>query len=202
MDKLRENIAENIVKLRVSANMTQAQLADKLNYSDKAVSKWERGESVPDIVILKQIADMFSVTVDWVITEHRDNAMPKPDESVLRQRRYNHLWITLLSAMGVWLLATVVFALLAGYGIKHAWLAFLFGVPFTFIDLLVFNAIWGRYRRNFLFISLIIWTMLASIFLLVLAVSGSNIWFVFVIGVPLQLGTIFWSQIRIKGKKK
>ncbi len=202
MDKLRENIAENIVKLRVSANMTQAQLADKLNYSDKAVSKWERGESVPDIVILKQIADMFSVTVDWVITEHRDNAMPKPDESVLRQRRYNHLWITLLSAMGVWLLATVVFALLAGYGIKHAWLAFLFGVPFTFIDLLVFNAIWGRYRRNFLFISLIIWTMLASIFLLVLAVSGTNIWFVFVIGVPLQLGTIFWSQIRIKSKKK
>ena len=61
MEDLREIIAKNIADLRREQNLTQAELAARLNYSDKAVSKWERGESMPDITVLKEIADLFSV---------------------------------------------------------------------------------------------------------------------------------------------
>ena len=73
MNDLREIVAKNICELRREANMTQLMLAEKLNYSDKAVSKWERGESVPDVFMLKTIADLFGVTVDYLLTDdHRE----------------------------------------------------------------------------------------------------------------------------------
>ena len=44
-----KNDAKNITELRILNNMTQMELAEKLNYSDKTISKWERAESSPDI---------------------------------------------------------------------------------------------------------------------------------------------------------
>lgn len=69
MDELKVIIAENIQSLRRDAGMTQAALAEKLNYTDKAVSKWERGESVPDVAVLRDIADLFGVTVDYLLRQ-------------------------------------------------------------------------------------------------------------------------------------
>ena len=74
-ENLRAIIAANIAELRKSRSMTQQDLAARLNYTDKAISKWERGESVPDIIVLKQIADMFGVTVDYLLT-----GQPSPNE--------------------------------------------------------------------------------------------------------------------------
>ena len=63
----REIIAENIVTLRKNAGLTQAELAERLNYSDKAISKWERAEAVPDVLVLAQLAELFGVTVDYFL---------------------------------------------------------------------------------------------------------------------------------------
>ena len=52
MEDIRSIIANNLVILRRKKEMTQTELAEMLNNSDKAVSKWERGESVPDISVL------------------------------------------------------------------------------------------------------------------------------------------------------
>ena len=73
MENLKLIIAKNITELRRAASMTQLDLAQKLNYSDKAVSKWERAESVPDISVLKSVAELFGVTVDHLITDHDDS---------------------------------------------------------------------------------------------------------------------------------
>ena len=73
MEDLKRNIAKNIAFLRTSEHMTQAELAERLNYSDKAISKWERAESIPDIYILKRLADMFGVTVDWLIKDNGEH---------------------------------------------------------------------------------------------------------------------------------
>ena len=71
MDDLKVIISENITQLRKEHGLTQADLAEKLNYSDKAVSKWERAESLPDITVLKAMADLFNVKVDYLLTaEH------------------------------------------------------------------------------------------------------------------------------------
>ena len=67
MDNIKANIAKNIIELRKKNNWTQAELADKLNYSDKAVSKWERAEAVPDIETLHALAELFGVTVDYFL---------------------------------------------------------------------------------------------------------------------------------------
>lgn len=191
MKEIKQNIADNLSKLRTSAGITQAQLAESLNYTDKAVSKWERAESVPDITVLKRIADRFGVTVDWLITDHGNNA-PAPDKAVQHARRHNHLLITLLAVVCVWFIATAVFVVLGGLGISHKWLAYIWAVPVSMIVLLVFNAIWGKYRRNFVFISLLVWTILAAIYI---TVARWDFWLIFLVGIPLQLATIFWSQI-------
>ena len=70
MDELKNIVASNLIELRVASGMTQSQLAEKINYSDKSVSKWERAEAIPDVAVLKNIAEVFGVTVDYLITTH------------------------------------------------------------------------------------------------------------------------------------
>ena len=51
-EQLKQTVANNIAQLRKSKGLTQLELAERLNYSDKAVSKWERGEGLPDVLVL------------------------------------------------------------------------------------------------------------------------------------------------------
>ena len=191
--EIRQNIAVNISAMRNAAGLTQAQFAEKLNYTDKAISKWERGESVPDIAVLWQIADMFGVTVDWLISDH-GTAAQTPDAEAVRAGRRNRLLISLLSSVGVWFVATIVFIVLQSIGAELVWMPFMWAIPATCIDLLVFNAIWGKYKLNFLFISLIIWTLIGATFV---TIANPALWYIFIFGIPLQVATIFWSQIKI-----
>lgn len=196
--EIKQNIATNISAMRNAAGMTQAQFAEKLNYTDKAISKWERGESVPDIAVLWQIADMFCVTVDWLISDH-GSTEATPDAEAVRAGKQNRILISLLSSVGVWFIATIVFIVLQSIGADRVWLPFLWAAPATCIDLLVFNAIWGKYKINFLFISLIIWTLIGATFV---TIANPALWYIFIFGIPLQVATIFWSQIKIIIKPK
>ena len=141
MDDLKQIVAANITDLRKKNNITQAELAQRLNYTDKAVSKWERGESLPDVAVLKQIADIFAVKIDYLVTaEHPDKASEPP--AVNRRRLRNHRLIAGMSIVLVWLIATFVFVniQLVLPNLVHQWLAFVFAVPVSCIVWLVFNA--------------------------------------------------------------
>jgi len=72
--------ASNIINLRTAHGLTQAELGAKLNYSDKTISKWERGEAIPDAYVLTQIAELFGVTVDDLLSSHSKWEAP-PDET-------------------------------------------------------------------------------------------------------------------------
>ena len=98
MSDLKKIIANNISELRRAFPLTQAELAEKLNYSDKAVSKWERGESMPDIEVLKQIADLFGVSVDYLLSETHDKSEP----DIPRLMRRNRLIISGELAISLW----------------------------------------------------------------------------------------------------
>ena len=198
--ELKQIIAENISSLRREIGMTQAELAEKLNYTDKAVSKWERGESIPDVTVLKNIADLFGVKVDYLLTEEHDKeeTVPVP---VKRRRFSNHMSITFISVLLVWLVATfafVMFDIVAPESGLH-WLSFVYAVPVSMIVWLVFNCIWFNTRTNFLIISLLMWTALGALFTTLIP-GGFNIWQIFVIGIPGQAIILLWS--RIKGKPK
>ncbi len=197
MNDIKSVIAQNIIELRKANKMTQAELAEKLSYSDKAVSKWERGESIPDISVLKDIADLFSVTVDYLISEeHDETVLPKAVLTPVMKR--NRLVITLLSTALVWLIATVLYVFFEGIGdsLSYKWMTFVFAFPVSFIVLLVFNNIWGKKRRNYLIISLLVWTLLASAYLSALTYFGNNFYFVFIIGIPAQIIILLWSGMR------
>ena len=191
MVDLKEIIAKNIADLRKDRHLTQAELAEKLNYSDKAVSKWERGESVPDIGVLKEIADTFSVTVDYLITaDHTD----KSAHAIPPKKQRVHRTVTLLSVALVWLLATILFVCAGLFlaEMQGAWLLFIYAVPVTCIVLLVFNSLWGRRRRNYLIISALVWTLLLALFL---SITHPMIWMLFLLGIPAQLIILLWSRM-------
>ena len=193
-NELKVVIAKNIAALRIGAGMTQIDLAEKLNYSDKAVSKWERGESIPDVLVLKQIADMFQVTVDYLLEEEHAPVVSSSLKDKIR--RHNRGFITAISILLVWLLATFIFTIVDTLGIENSiWFIFIYAVPSTFVVWLVFNSIWFDRRRNFMIISLLMWSVLASAYLTLLPFE-LNVWLLFVVGVPGQLIIILWSRLK------
>ncbi len=196
MEDLKKIIAKNITDLRTAKGITQLELAEKLNYSDKAVSKWERGESIPDVTVLKQIADIFDVTLDYFV--HSGNDRKK---AIMLHRKgmvRNHGFITGMCILLVWLVAAIVYMFAVSLSkINVFWLSFVYAIPLSFVIWLIFNAIWFSYKRNFLIISLLLWSVLASVYVSFLA-FGINLWLVFILGVPSQIIIILWSNLKFK----
>lgn len=194
--ELKQIVAKNISELRREAGMTQLQLAQKLNYSDKAVSKWESGASIPDAGVLLEIANLFGVTVDYILSEDHKIPVRAVVNGTVKSRK--HLIITLMSVMLVWLIATAVFVVLNIIGVpKMTWLAFVWAMPISSILLIVFNSIWGRVRMNYVFISVLVWTILASVYMSCLPL---NLWLIFVIGIPGQTIICLWAGMKKKGE--
>ncbi len=202
MNDIKSIIAKNITELRVAKGMTQLELAEQLHYSDKAVSKWERGESVPEISTLKAIADLFGVTLDHLVNEHTTEE--KRDTAPERKYRFrNRSIVTAMCAVLVWFLALLAFVMLdlLPVEVELHWLAFVYAVPVTLLLWLVFNSVWFNPRTNFLIISALVWSTLASLHVTVL-VFGENIWKVYLLGIPAQLVILLWSRIKPVIKNK
>lgn len=198
MEELKNIIAKNIVELRRSQNITQLELAEKLNYTDKAISKWERGESLPDIIILKKIADLFNVSVDYLLSSSHENI---EKHHICEYKNKNHKLILWMTIFLTFLLATLVFAIAKINELSSVWywLPFVYAVPVSTILGLIFNSIWFKGKNNYLLISLLLWTILASIFLSFLA-FGNNLWILFILGVPGEAIILLWSGVRKKAK--
>ncbi len=202
MTDLRAVIAKNIAELRAEMRMTQIQLAEVLNYSDKAVSKWERAEALPDVTVLYRIAKYFGVTVDYLLEENH-TAEEHSAGRIMKLRRRNRLIVTLMSTLLVWLLGSLVFSVLITLDVPHSWLAFIYSLPVSAIVVLVFNSIWGVPRLNYIVVSFLTWTLILSAYLTVLLSSAHNLWVLFIIGIPFQIILFFVPGITIiKSKKK
>ena len=203
MADLREVVAKNISTLRQQSGMTQLMLANRLNYSDKAISKWERGESFPDVFMLKDIADLFGVSIDYLLTDsHEEYSLKDPD--VEKMIRRNRAIISVLANMLVWLMATVAFVtvgLIDPDAVFPGWLVFLYALPISCVVALVFNSIWGKRKLNYLIISLMSWFVLISIYVSFHVLLGLNIWLIFLIGIPSQIIISLWSGLNNPNEK-
>ena len=194
MDDFKKVVADNIIKLRTSMNLTQAQLGEKLNYSDKSISKWERGESVPDVMVLKKIADMSGVTVDYIITPHSEDEELQQVQK--KPHRDSRRFITLTVLTGIWALAVLVFVVLWLSGVFN-WLVFVYAVPVSLITLLVLNSVWGDRTWNLYIVSGLVWGIICSIYLTAIQ---HNWWQLFLLGIPAQIIIIFAFSIRKRPK--
>ena len=206
-DDLKAIIAANISELRKKNGMTQQDLAAKLNYTDKAISKWERGESIPDVMVLKQIADMNGVTVDYLLTDIHEAPEPVAEEKTevettkRRQSLRTRGFVTGMSVLLVWIAALVLFIVFdtASLDYRSNWVVFACAVPASFIVWLVMNSIWFNRRRNYLIISLLMWCLLALIYIPNLLFAERNLWLIFSLGIPGQAIIIMWSRLKQSG---
>lgn len=201
MDQTRQILAKNINTLRMSHGMTQIDLAERLRYSDKAVSKWERGESVPDITVLVQLADLFEVSLDKLVRGEKPDSTPVPAPQPERKKRRG--LIIGMSVLLVWLIATLLFIVfvLTETGSSWRWLCFVYAVPISLLVWLVLNSIWFNQRRNYLIISFMMWSLLAALYLTLFPLGG-HLWLIFLLGVPGQVILIFWSRLNVRSSEK
>ena len=196
MKELREIIGENLTELRKQKGYTQISLAEKLNYSDKAISKWENGSSLPPIDILLELANLYGVTLDYLVKDssQKDKKLLKNDNV----KRRNHILITLLSSVLVWIIATTVYVF-SYIPTKEVslWTIFLWAVPINAIVLIVFNGIWGKRKYLLPAVMLLVWPLLAAIHLQVLVLYPDiNLWMIYLLGIPLTVATFLWCKLK------
>ena len=202
-EKLKNQIGANIAAHRKRAGLTQAGLAEKLNYSDKAVSKWERGESAPDILTLVSIAQVLGVTVDDLISD--PNALPEQTGVVQHamgqvvqktlKRKADKRIIVELSSILVWFVAMFVYVVLASVGIENSWLAFFWAIPADAIVVLSLRSAWKDFRSNKMLISILMWGCLLSIYMMPLVLLNINVWRIFLLGIPGQVAIWLWFRM-------
>ncbi len=209
-EKLKYIIGKNIAVYRKRCGLTQAGLADKLNYSDKAVSKWERGESTPDIITLAQLAEQFDITVNELIqdpdalpenTGAVQQAMGKVVEKTLK-RKANKNIILGLSSILVWFVALFLYVILSGLNLENSWLAFFYAIPANAIVLLSLRSAWHDFRWNRALISAIMWGTLLSVYTTLAVLADINFWKMFLLGIPGQFAILLWFRMFIPARKQ
>lgn len=203
-------LATNIATRRKGAGMTQAELAEVLGYSDKTVSKWERGEGLPDVLCLKRMADTFGVKMDDLLSDPDAAPQTEPEtetcgevpaegEMPLSQTEttssmVNHKAVSAIAIIGVWMLAALVF--LIGYFChKNLYLSWGIAVPVSGLLMVIFNGLWGQRRYTFWMCS---YFVVGLLFLICLLLHRYHVWMLMWLAVPAVV--IVWLSCRV-GKK-
>ena len=192
--EINDRLSKNIQFYRKQKKMTQLELADYLQYSDKAISKWERAEGVPDIYVLSQLADLFEITLDDLVYQKPRIIVP---QSV---RTKKHLTITLAALVSVWIVAITLFSLLLMLDIHmfNLWYIFIIAIPISAIVLIVFSSIWANGFYIISSISLFLWTLAL---MLTILVPTEESYLFFIMAIPIQVG-ITLVAYSIKYSKK
>lgn len=194
MKDLKETVAEKLAYLRKENKMTQAELAEKLNYSDKSVSKWERGEALPDLEVLVHVAELFHVSLDYLVS------VGDVKVAVLtKSQKHNRLIISLLGVLTVWVIATLTFVFCQMIEHISIWMLFVWAVPVSCIVAIVFNGLWGKRWCTFLLCSALVCSVLVCCYVQFL---DYNLWQLFLIAVPAEVIIVLWSRLKRTPKKK
>ena len=201
-EKLKNQIGANIALYRKRAGLTQAGLAEKLNYSDKAVSKWERGESVPDVLTLAMLAEQFEITVNDLLSDpealpenptNLEAAMTKVSEKALK-RKANKSIILKLSSLLVWFVALFVYVLLSSFELTDpfSFILFPYAIPIVLLSL---RSAWRDFRWNKVLISVIVWGFLLSLYVTFYMVWHIHMWKLYLLGIPGQMAILLWFRL-------
>lgn len=182
--RLKKQIGANIAAYRKHNGYTQARLAEMLNYSDKAISKWERGDAVPDVLTLVQMAELFEIKVDALlvdpdalpeVTGRAQQAMEKAVEKTMKRKADKKI-ILQLSSLLVWFVALFIFVVLSSMNVPKSWVAFFYAIPADAIVMLSLRSAWRDFRWNQSLVSVIVWGSLLSLYVTLLVFVQWNVW--------------------------
>ena len=191
MENLNITIGKKLIYLRKKNKLTQAELAEKLNYSDKAISKWEKGESLPSVEVFYKISKLYGVSLDFIIGD--ETVDPQPIKNDHRKRIY--LSITNLAILAVWFVALVLFVLFDMFTETSQWMVFAWAIPASLLLAMIFDCIWHKHKALFILLSLLVWSILLCI---AIQFISFNVWEILLVGIPLQLAIIVWSRMEKK----
>ena len=199
MDDINENVAKNIAMLRKANNLTQADLANKLNYSDKSISKWEREESVPDIAMLCKLAKLFNVNVDFLTESHTYNEIKKINNG--SQLFLRNLLMVIMLCFATYLIATIIFIypqINSNPDANKYWVSFVAAAPICALIVWRYGKKEKYWLCSLISISLFIWTLITTIYIFTTFIFNlDNLWMLFLVGLPIQ-GAIcvyyFWKR--------
>lgn len=192
MEKHTAIIASNIMYLRRKNELTQLDLASKINYSDNAISRWERKEATPTIEALNIIATYFGVTIIDLLDE---NFQVRNEPADRRSVMQNILFI-LFSISVVWTLAVIGYIYISAFGASlgefanHGWLIFVYSVP---VSCVVFHYSYKQWRNRLSRLvshSVFWWSLITSLYLSLLLIHHQNLWLIFILGLPIQLALL------------
>lgn len=197
MKNIKEIIANNLQTLRKQKRLTQFEVGEAVHYSDKAVSRWEKGESLPDVETLQKLAEFFGVKTAYLFEEHIVSPI-LPEEN--KQQAVNKIICISLSVLIVWLISLFVFLYLGSYSHIFCWQLFVWAVSASTIVLKYFNKIWGKKKYSAILSSVLIWSLIASIYCQFIKY---NIWLIFLVGAPVQVVIVLNNLIKnIKQNQK
>lgn len=207
-EELKIRVGANIARLRKSRGLTQAELAERINYSDKAVSKWERAESLPDVLTLICLAEQLGTDMNTLtglqpaspepvsIPEPAAEPASVPEQPPVKKKPIaDRGVIQKLSSILVWVVALFLYMVLDEFGIKNLWLLFVVAVPANAIVLLSLRSAWKLYGMNRFLISVIMWGFLLVIYLLLLLTAKVNVWKILPMGLLGQAAIILWFKM-------
>lgn len=196
MGSFKQIVGGNLAFLRKEKKLTQFELAQKFNYSDKAISKWETGETLPDLEVLYQLCEFYGVTLDYLT----DAEASKYRKQYQKSSSINNLAITLLITSVVWMVATIIFVYLLIINEIIYWPVFLWAVPFSCVVLAFMNHYFYRSRLFYLIIhSIFLWGLLTSIIVTIYhSPTNELIWPIFLLGVPMQVSIVLWYLTKRK----
>lgn len=192
MKDVKYIVAENLIALRKSKNLTQIELAEQLSYSDNMVSRWERAEVTPTLETLQKISELYNVPLESLIKENIISTT-KQNQRVENIRKFS---IVLLLLTAVWFIITAIYAYANTILNKNIWTLFILGIPLSCIVLLLFNGSWNKYIYRFVVLTVFIWSGLTYLYLLFLEY---NIFLIYVVGAPAQIALVIWAFIKPKG---
>ena len=209
-EELKFTVGSSIARMRREKGMTQAELAERINYSDKAVSKWERGESLPDVLTLMNLAQQLDTDLNTLTGTAPAPETPTPEPvpapepapelpagPLNKKHRYtaDKSVIQKLSSILVWVVALFLYMVLDAFGVRNLWLLFVMAVPANAIVLLSLRSAWKLYGWNRVLISVILWGFLLVIYLLLLVVAKVNVWRILPMGLLGQAAILLWFKM-------
>lgn len=196
MKEIKQIIAENLISLRKKNNLTQNELAEKLNYSDNTISRWERGEITPTIETLEAISKLYNVPIEFLLKENVTKKTSEEEKIV----KIKKLTTTLLCVSLVWFVSIITYFYCNVFFGLDLWILFIWSVPLSCLVVVNFARYMDRSRTfSFVFLSLFIWTFILGFYLQFLQY---NLYLVFLIGVPAQIALGLWTYLRPSDKSK
>ena len=116
-------------------------------------------------------------------------------------RNIRKISVQKLSSILVWFMALLVYVVLSSVNVPKSWVAFVYAVPVNALVLLILRSAFREYKWNCMLISIMVWGILASIYVTLLVFANANVWKIILLGLLGQLAIFLWFRmLRVPGK--